>query len=80
MADPPTFKATGRGSGAYLLQTLDLMLKFYLPGSGVELAKARGAAAPTWPLAVQLVHLQVLQLSPQVLDELCGREACWLQQ
>lgn len=80
MADPPTFKATGRGSGAYLLQTLDLMLKFYLPGSGVELAKARGAAAPTWPLAVQLVHLQVLQLSPQILDELCGREACWLQQ
>ena len=48
-------------SGAHLLEPLDLMLQLHLAGPGVELAQARGRAAPpTWPLAVQLVHLQVL--------------------
>lgn len=58
------------GSAAYLLQTLDLMLELHLSRSGVELTKAGCAAAPTWPLTVQLVHLQVFQLPPQVLNEL----------
>lgn len=54
------------------------MLQLDLSGSGVELAEAGGrAAAPARPLAVQLVHLQVLQLLPQVLDELWGKEAGW---
>lgn len=64
--------------GAHLLEPLDLVLQLHLPSPGTELAQARGrAAAPARPLAVQLVHLQVLQLLPQVLDELRGRGAGW---
>ena len=76
--DPDTsFPGTG-APGAYLLEPLDLVLQLDLSGPGVELAEAGGrAAAPARPLAVQLVHLQVLQLLPQVLDELRGKEAGW---
>lgn len=64
--------------GAHLLEPLDLVLQLHLAGPGTELAQARGrAATPARPLAVQLVHLQVFQLLPQVLDELRGREAGW---
>lgn len=57
----------------HLLEPLHLVLQLHLSGPGAELAQAGGrASAPARPLAVQLVHLQVLQLLPQVLDELGG--------
>lgn len=56
---------------AHLLQPFYFMLHFHLSGFGIEFTQAGGRASPTSrTFTFQLVQLQVLQLLPQVLDEL----------
>ena len=58
------------GAPPYLLEPLDLVLQLHLAGPAGEVGQAGGGAPPAGPLRLQPVQLQVLQLPPQVLDQL----------
>ena len=57
-------------SPAYLLELLDLLLQLRLPRPAVVLLEPHAAAPASSLLSFQFEELQVLELLPEVLDEL----------
>lgn len=54
----------------YLLEPFYLLLQFGLPGAGLILLQACARGAASFCFSLQLVQLQVLQLFPQIFDQL----------
>lgn len=64
----------------YLLEPPDLLLQFGLPGPVVVFLDAYAAASASALFRLQLEELQVLQLFPEVLNQLQGKqEEEWLR-
>lgn len=58
----------------YLLEPFYLLLQFGLPGAGLIFLQACARGAASFCFSLQLVQLQVLQLFPQIFDQLRHRK------